>query len=298
MPNMPAAAPALDDPPARLKGIALMLCALLCFALLDATAKWLSREIPTTQIVWSRYTFAALLAFIPVNPWRTPGFHRTRRPWLQFVRSLLLLMSTATNFIALHYLQLDQTMSIIFATPLMVAFLAGPMLGEWIGPRRLIAVLVGFLGVLVVTRPGLGGFHWAMALSLLGTVFYALYNIITRILASHDSTNTTLFWSSWPAALVMAPLAYHSWQTPSSLTVWLLMAATGASGVIGHFFLIAAHRLAPAAILAPFIYSQIIWMVLLGLLIFDQVPAPWTLAGAGIVIASGLYLLHRERRPG
>lgn len=291
---MPAT-PTPSESTTRLKAIGLMVLALLCFSLLDACAKWLAGHLPTEQVVWSRYMFAALLAFIPVNPWRTPGFHRSRRPWLQLVRSLLLLTSTACNFFAVKHLQLDQTMSIMFATPLLVAFLAGPMLGEWIGPHRLVAVLVGFLGVLVVTRPGLGNFHWAMGLSLLGTVFYALYNIITRILASYDSTNTTLFWSSLPAALLMTPIAVHVWQQPASTTIWLLMLTTGACGVVGHFFLIAAHRLAPAPILAPFIYTQIIWMILLGFLIFDQVPAAPTLLGAGIVIASGLYLLHREK---
>src|SRR5215218_9018055 len=143
----------------RLVGIGLMCVALICFSLLDATAKWLNREMDPLLTVWWRYASSVALVSLFINPWTHPGVLRTRRPWLQVGRSLLLFVSTALNFFALQYLQLAETMSIMFATPLLVALLAGPILGERVGPRRLAAIGVGFVGVDVITRPGLGAMH-------------------------------------------------------------------------------------------------------------------------------------------
>lgn len=280
---------------ARLKGIGLMLAALACFACLDATAKTLNQQMDTVQVVWGRYFFHLVLAFVLLNPWTTPGLTKTKKLPLQVGRATLLVGSTACNFFALKYLQLDETMSITFATPFMVAVLAGPMLGEWVGPKRLAAILVGFLGVLVVTRPGLGGLHPAAALSFIGCVAYALYIISTRILAGHDSTATTLFYSSLIGAAIVTPLVPFVWVWPT-WQGWLMLVALGGFGALGHFFFIAAHRLAPAAVLSPFIYTQLVGMIVLGYIVFGDTPGPWTLAGASIVIASGLYLLMRERR--
>jgi drug/metabolite transporter (DMT)-like permease len=213
---------------------------------------------------------------------------------LQAGRSLLLLASTALNFIALQYLQLTETVSIMFATPLLVALLAGPLLGEWAGPRRLAAIGVGFLGVLVVTRPGFG-LHPAAFLSLTGAVCYALYSIATRVLAGSDSSATTMFYSGLAGVLLVAPVVPWVWSVPASGLVWLMMIVLGAMGAFGHWLLILAHARAPAPVLAPFIYTQIIWMIALGFLVFGDLPDGWTLAGSAIVIASGLYLLYRER---
>ncbi|GLK54368.1 drug/metabolite transporter (DMT)-like permease [Methylopila capsulata] len=280
---------------ARLKGIGLMLAALACFACLDAIAKTLNHQMHAIQAVWARYAFHFLLAFVFLNPWTTPGITRTKKLPLQIGRATLLVLSTASNFVALKYLQLDEAMTITFATPFVVAILAGPMLGEWVGPKRLAAILVGFLGVLVVTRPGLGGIHPAAALSFLNCLFYALYIITTRMLAGHDATSTTLFYSSLIGAAIVTPLAPFVWIWPT-WQGWILMVAVGGFGALGHYFFIAAHRLAPAAVLSPFIYTQLIAAAALGFVIFGHVPGLWTLAGAGIVIGSGLYLLMRERR--
>jgi drug/metabolite transporter (DMT)-like permease len=176
-----------------------------------------------------------------------------------------------------------------------VAALAGPVLGEWVGPRRWAAIGVGFLGVLVVTRPGFSAIHPAAALTACGTLCYALYSLATRILARTDSNETTLFYSNLVGVIVMTPIVGFVWTTPDSLLIALLMLAAGALASLGHFLLIAAHRLAPASLLSPFIYSQLAWTVALGFFVFGDVPNRWTMAGAGIVIASGLYLLHRER---
>ena len=280
----------------RLIGIALMCGAVATFAGLDATAKYLNGHMDTMQVVWARYTGAFLLAFAVSNPLTRPGLMRTRRPMLQVVRSCLLLGSSIFNFLAFRYLQLDQALSILFSVPFMVAALAGPMLGEWIGWRRWTAILVGFSGVLLVMRPGPTGFDPAMLYSVGSAVCYALYGIATRFLARSDSSDTTLFYTNVVGTAVMLPVVLFAWTTPTSVLIVVLMFLMGGLGSFGHYLLIAAHRLAPASILSPFMYTQLIWAVTLGYLVFEQLPDRWTLAGAGIVIASGLYILNRERK--
>lgn len=293
---LPAASPHLPETSrTRLVAIGLICCAVLFFALLDTSAKWLSGSMHPIQTVFARYAGSMILVLMLLNPWSHPGVLRTRRPWLQGVRSLLLLGATALNFIALKYLQLAETVSIMFAGPLLVALVAGPLLGEWPGPRRLAAIGVGFLGVLVITRPGVGGMHPAALLCVFGTVCYSFYALATRQLAAFDPPETTMVYSGVAGTLAVLPLIPFFWTTPQTPFVWLVMLAMGALGGFGHWLLILAHRLAPATVLAPFIYSQIVWMIVLGWFVFGQFPDGWTFVGATIVIASGLYLLYRER---
>ena len=183
----------------------------------------------------------------------------------------------------------------MFATPFIVALLAGPMLSERVGPRRLAAIGVGFVGVLIITRPGLGGMHPAALLCVIAAVCYALYGISTRVLAAHDSSATTMFYSGIAGVVLMTPALPAIWTTPPSPLVWGVMLLMGAFGALGHWLLILAHARAPAPLLAPFIYTQIVWMLALGYAIFGDLPDRWTLIGAAVVIASGLYLLYRER---
>jgi drug/metabolite transporter (DMT)-like permease len=279
----------------RLVAIGLMCGAVLCFAGLDATVKWLSDHVDPLQTVWARYMGSVLIVSLFVNRYTTPGVSRTMRPWLQAARSLLLLGYAILNFTALRYLQLAETISIQFATPFLVALLAGPMLGEWVGPRRMIAIGVGFLGVLIVTRPGFGGLHPAAILSFGSAVCYALYGITTRMLAATDSSRTTMFYSGLAGVALMTPVLPFVWTSPESPFVWLLLGSLGFYGAFGHWLLILAHARAPAPILAPFIYTQLLWMLALGYLVFGEFPDRWTMLGAGVVMASGLYLLYRER---
>jgi drug/metabolite transporter (DMT)-like permease len=279
----------------RLTGIALMCGAVACFAMLDTTAKYLNLYMSTLQVVWARYTGAFVLPFIVSNPWTRPGLTRTTRPVLQLVRSVLLLGSTLGNFAALRYLQLDEAIALVFSTPFFIAALSGPMLGEWVRWRRWTAIAVGFVGVLVVLRPGAGTFQPAALLSLSAALCYALYSITTRMLARTDPNDTTLFYSNVVGAVALLPVVPFVWTTPTDPLVIALMVASGAIGSGGHYLLIAAHRLAPAAVLAPFIYTEIVLVTVSGFLVFGDVPNRFTLAGAGIVVASGLYLLHRER---
>ena len=279
----------------RLTGIALMCGAVACFAMLDTTAKYLNLYMSTLQVVWARYTGAFLFPFVLSNPWTRPQLTITARPGLQIGRSVLMLASTLCNFVALRYLQLDEAIALIFSTPFFVAALSGPILGEWVRWRRWVAIGVGFLGVLVVVRPGVGTFHPAALFSLACALLYATYSIMTRILARTDSNATTLFYSNIVGALALIPALPFVWTTPTDPLIITLMVMIGAVGGFGHYLLIAAHRLAPAAVLSPFIYTEIVWVSILGLLVFRDVPSRWTIAGATIVIGSGLYILHRER---
>lgn len=294
--SLPAALPLPPETARnRLLAIGLMCGAVLLFAMLDASAKWLAGVVDPLQVVFARYAGSMILVLALLNPISHPGILRTGRLKLQMLRSLLLLGSTALNFFALKYLQLAETVSIMFATPLLVALLSGPLLGEWPGPRRLVAIVIGFLGVLVITRPGLGGMHPAAFLSVGGCICYAFYSLATRMLSTVDPPETTMVYSGVAGTLAMLPLLPWFWSTPEGWLPWLVMFATGVFGGFGHWLLILAHRLAPATVLAPFIYSQIVWMILLGWFVFGQFPDGWTFGGAAIVIASGLYLLYRER---
>jgi drug/metabolite transporter (DMT)-like permease len=284
-----------DERRQRLTGIALMCGALACFSCIDASGKLLNYYMDPLQTTWARYTGGFLVALMLSNPVSRPVIVETKRPVLQIVRSTLLLVSTIFSFTALQYLQLDEALAILFSTPFLVAVLSGPVLGEWVGWRRWIAICIGFLGVLLVARPGAGGIHPAALLSLAAALCYAIYIIFTRVLSRSDSNETTLFYSNLVGAVAMLPVMPFVWRNPESLFVVGLMVAVGAFGTIGHYLLIIAHRMAPAAVLAPFIYSQLIWTTILGYLVFADLPNRWTLAGAAVVIASGLYLLYRER---
>jgi len=271
-----------------------MCAAGVCFSSIDTIGKLLVREMSTTQVAWARFLGALVITAFIVGVSRPSGM-RTTRPWLQIVRSILLLLSNVLNLYALRFLQLDQTLSIMFATPFMVATFAVPLLGERIGPRRWAAICVGFLGVLIVTRPGAGGIHPAAALSLLAAGTYAFYSITTRILSHTDSSMTNLLYSNLVGGIVLTALVPFVWKT---LNLWqiLLMVVMAAFAAMGHYLMIIAHRLAPASILSPFMYTQLVWMIFYGYVVFADLPNHWTLAGAAVVIASGLYLLYRERK--
>jgi drug/metabolite transporter (DMT)-like permease len=279
---------------ARLIGIALMCGAVGTFACLDTTAKYLGRQIDVMQVVWARYTFALLLTLVISNPLSRPGLLRTGRPIFQVGRAAVLLASTMLNFFALKYLRLDQVLAITFSTPFFVAALSGPVLGEWVGPRRWAAIGVGFIGILVVTRPGFGLVHPATFLVILSTLAYAFYFLSTRLLARTDSNETTLFYSNFVGAVVMLPVVPFFWK-PLGLWQFALLVLAGALASVGHYMLIAAHRHAPASLLSSFIYSQLVWVVILGYTVFGDVPDRYSLMGAAIVIGSGLYIFHRER---
>lgn len=290
----------LNDKSLRLRAIWLMCAAIVFFSCLDATAKYLVsiNQLPVTEIIWLRFAGHVIIAVLFFGPRNIPTLMQSTQPAQQWLRGVLMLGATAFNFAAVKYLRLDQTVTIFFLTPLLVAALAGPILNEWIGWRRLLVIGIGFLGVLLVVRPDMSGMHPAILYSLAATLSYAFYNIWTRWLAAHDPERVTQFYSPLAGFIIMAPFAFYNWEWPGSLQAWLLIAALGFFGWLGHWFLIKAHQIAPAPVLAPFIYVGLIAMIVLGYLIFGDVPDLWTLSGATVIISSGLYLLYREKTRG
>jgi drug/metabolite transporter (DMT)-like permease len=279
----------------RIQGILLMMTAMVVFTMLDATAKYVMLlALPPPVAVFFRYLLAFLLSVLIIA--RMGGFSlmRTRHPVLQSVRGLTLLLSTVFNFTALSHLQLAQTAAIFFTVPLWVCALSGPLLGEPVGLRRWMAVIFGFAGVLIIMRPGTGSFHWAMMLSIASALCGSIYNILTRKVGSLDRAETSLFYVGLAGCLGAALPLPWAWQTPQGFT-WVLLIFMGVTGAIGQLLLIEAHRKAPAALLAPFVYTQIVWMILVGFLLFGDMPDHWTLVGALIVVASGLAVIARER---
>lgn len=281
----------------RFSAIGLMCTALACFAVLDSSAKYLvtAAALPIFQVIWFRFVSHAAASLLVLGPKRTARSLRSARPALQILRSILLFATTAFNFAALQYLQLDQAATIFFLTPFIVALLAGPILDEWVGWRRMLAIMVGFSGVILITRPGFGGIHWAVVYSFGATLCYACYTIATRYLARHDPSFVTHVYSPLAGVVMLAPLGLSVWQWPPDLPTWLLLISTGVSGGLGHYLLILAHRRAPAPVLAPFTYLGLLFQSLAGYLVFSDVPSPWTLAGGAVIIGSGIYLLYRER---
>jgi drug/metabolite transporter (DMT)-like permease len=279
------------------KAITLMMVSMALFTTLDASAKYVGREVPLPTAVLFRYGVAFLMSTGLV--WYLGGIHllRTKHPYLQILRGLLLLAATACNFFAMQYLQLAQVSAIFFTIPLLVCALSVPILGEHVGLRRWLAVLVGFAGVLLIMRPGTVSFHWAMLISLTSALFGSLYNIVTRMVGKNDSVETSLFYVGFVGAAGAFVPGVMTWQMPVGWQ-WLPLVLMGVCGTIGHFMLIQAHRLAPASTIAPYIYSQIIWMIAAGALVFGQYPDQWTLVGAAIVVASGIYVFSREHKKG
>lgn len=283
-------------PTKPLKGILILLGAVACFACMDASAKWLGRhEVPALEIAGMRYVVSLVVAAAALRVWRRPELLHSRRPVLQWGRALCLIGSTLGCFIAVRKLPLTQFTSINFSAPLITALLAGPVLGERIGPRRLVAVFVGFAGVLVITRPFGGSFSGSMGFAVLAALSNAFYFLATRMIAAHDRAETTMLYTSLVGTLLVSPTLLVNWQTPSGWLTWAVLLALGAIGAAGHWLLIVAHRHAPASTLAPFFYAQILGAVAFGLAVFGDAPDRWTLVGGGIVIGSGLYLLYRER---
>lgn len=279
----------------RLDAIGLILVAYILFACLDTLAKHLNATYDPLMVTWFRYISNLVLAVVVLRLQGVPNLFRTGRPVLQIFRGAMLLGSTLCNFLALQWLQLTEAVSIMFAAPFLVAAAAGPILGEWVGPRRWAAIGVGFIGVIVVTRPGTEGFHPAMFLSMCSACCYAAYNISTRVLTSTESPATMVVLAALVAVVALTPTTPFVWSWPTDTSAWLLLSMTGFFGGLGHYLLVIAHARAPASALAPYHYSQIVSMAAFGYIFFNDIPDPATIAGATIIVSSGLYLLYRER---
>lgn len=292
--GLPRRAEVSSDPPL---GIGLLVLAELLFASMDTIAKHLSQEMPVGMVIWGRYAFH--FAFmLPFFLRRHPGeVMRVHRLGLVLVRGTLLLAGTACFFTAIRYIPLADAVAIGFLAPLFVVALSVPLLGEQVGPRRWTAVLVGLVGTFVIIRPGFAEVHWAYGLVVLLAVIFAVFSIITRILTRTERPIPMLFYTALVGAGGASLILPFAWQTPTA-EQWGLMAMMGALGGVSHLLLIHAYRVATASLLAPFQYAQIVFATFYGWLVFRDLPDAWMLAGTGILMASGLYVLRREARIG
>lgn len=281
----------------RLKAIVLMCTAVTLFAGLDTAAKYLATRagVPISQIVWLRFLGQTFWMAVVLGPAAIPKLMQTRGLKLQLTRSTLMGATTLLNFEAVKYLRLDQTLSITFLTPLVVAALAVPLLGEHVGWRRTMAITVGFIGVLIVVRPGYTSMDPAFGFAFGAMLAYAIMMIVTRKLSLLDPPLVTLFYGTAVGSIAAAPFALADWSWFPSVTVWALLLALGALGGGGHFLMIQAYRFAPVSAVTPFLYIELISMLTLSYLVFGDQPDRWSFLGSLIIVASGLYLIHRER---
>jgi len=276
-------------------GILLMIAGVASFAVMDATIKWLTTGFPVSQIVALRSWFGLPVLFFLVHLEGGVSALKTSRPMAHGLRYLLVLALSFSFFWVLSQMKLVDAIAITFAAPIIIAALSVPLLKEAVGFHRWSAIMVGFIGVLIILRPGDGVFQWAAVVALGSTTVYAFLMITTRALKSTETAASLMFYPQFGMALTGIIFAPLFWVTPS-LPEFGLFAIAGVFGSLGIFCLINAFRLAPVATVSPFEYTALIWATLLGFLIWRELPDSPTLFGAGIVIASGLYILYRETR--
>ncbi|RMF08581.1 MAG: DMT family transporter [Alphaproteobacteria bacterium] len=269
-----------------------MLLTMFLFVSLDSLAKVMSASFPPLQLVWARYFFHALLVAVLIVP--RGNVFRTKHLGLQVARSTMIFAATFFYFSGLKFLPLAEATAILTLGPLLTVALAVPILGEQASLQRWVGVGCGLVGALIVIRPGLGVLHWAAIFPVMAAVCYGGYQVLTRYLAPHDQPLTSLAYSAVGGAIVASLVAPFDWVWPEPVD-WLALVSLGVVGALGQYAVVRAWSAAPARVLAPFNYTNLIWAVIFGYLLFDQLPDVWTGVGAAIIVASGLYVMHRER---
>lgn len=275
-------------------GIFYMCITMMMFVSMDTCAKYLVGLYPTMEVVWGRFVSQVLILLVVLAP-RLRTVMKTQSLPFQLVRSLFLLGATLCFFSGLNTIQVAEASAIMFTAPLMLTALAPFVLKEKVGIRRWASVLVGFAGAMIIIRPGqdaiaIGAF-WVLG----AAACYACYQVSTRLLSGQDSVLTTLFYSALLGAVIMSFIGPFHFQPPTSIDL-AIMGLTGLFGTLGHFCMIKALTLAEASKVAPYSYTNLIWATIIGYILFDALPDIWTFVGAGVIIASGLYIIHREHR--
>ena len=278
-----------------LHGMALMIFGVAILIILELGAKGASAEgIPVLQTVWMRFVVHLIIFTSIFGKSMGLDLVRTAYPAIQITRSILLFVMTVATFTALKHLQMVQVTTIGFAAPFIVAILSIFLLGERVGFHRWTAIVIGFVGVLVVIRPGTDGMHWAMGVFFIGVAGYALFLVLTRKIAGVENPIRSAMYTAIVGGVVLTFPMPWIWEWPATNIGWFYMILAGGAGAMAHFLIIKAHKFAEASLLGPLYYSQIVWSLLAGYLAFDDIPDGYTMAGAGIVISSGLYLMFRE----
>ncbi len=276
------------------RGIVYMCLAVGLFPFLNAAVKLLGETYAVQQVLWVRYLGHFFLMLIIFLPFQGRALFRTQNLGAQLLRSLLLLGSTTSYFVALNYLPLTTAASISFTSPFIVTALSVPLLGERVGPRRWTAVAIGFTGALIIIRPAGASFHGAELFVIASATFYSFYQIMTRRLVGQDSPVTTIIYTAVFGALLTSLVGPFYWVTPDEPLNWLLFAATGVFGGLGHLCVVKAFQWAEVSVISPFVYLQLVGAVILGFFIFGEFPDLWTWVGSAIIVACGAYITYRE----
>jgi drug/metabolite transporter (DMT)-like permease len=285
-------APSRADRP--LRGIALLLASTVFLGTSDATSKYLSQTLPSVEIAWIRFLIFALI-MIPAMVPGSPIFAlRTRRPVLQIIRGAALLGSSVLFISGLRFLPIAEASATSFVSPLFVTALSIVFLGERVGPRRWLATAAGLVGVLIVIRPGTGAFHPAAIFPVVSALAWASCLILTRLMSGQERAMVTMTYSSIIGFAMLCALVPFVWVRPTWHDI-LFGTIIGVASTAGQWIVVLAFRYADASVLAPFSYVQLLWVTLLGFVIFGEVPDAWTITGAAFIVASGLYTAHRER---
>jgi drug/metabolite transporter (DMT)-like permease len=271
--------------------------AMLCFAAMDAISKWLVADYSVAQLMWVR--FAMLLAFawfvVRRKSVSVRAALRTPRPWLQVVRCLLWVIESAMFVLAFRYLPLADTHALAATSPLIVIAMGIVFLGERADAGRWAAVAAAFAGVLLIVQPGFRTFDWPLLLPIGAAFLWSGYQVLTRLAARTDSPETSMIWSALIAFIAVTPFGPLEWMWPTA-AAWGLMVVIGLLLGISHYALIKAFDVAEAGAVQPYSYTMLVWVTALGFVLFGDIPDGWTIAGAAIVVASGLYAWHHDRR--
>jgi len=277
--------------------ILLLLGALTLLPIMDGCAKLLSETLSVYEITWARYFFHWVI-LLPIlfarYSWRT---FTPAKMTMQLARSTILLLGTTLFFFGLSYMPVADTLALFFISPLVATLLSALLLKEKVGPRRLGAVIVGFIGALIILRPGIGVFRWPALFSLGSGLCYGFYAIATRKLAGTAPPLVTAGFTALVGAVVMSLSAPLYWVTPSLFQL-AIMVLIGLIAAVGHYLVILSYERAQASLLAPFAYYEIVMAVVVGYVMFGDLPDPWTWVGIAVLAASGIYISLRERQLG
>jgi drug/metabolite transporter (DMT)-like permease len=285
-------APARVDRPFR--GIALILASTVFLGASDVTAKYLSAMLPSIEIAWIRFLVFALI-MVPAMVPRSPVYSlRTGQPGLQLWRGAALLASSLFFISGLRFLPIAEASATGFVSPLFVTALSILFLGERVGLRRWLATAVGLIGVMIILRPGTSAFHPAAFFPLVSALAWACTLIMTRMMSGREHASTIMTYSSIAGVIILTALVPFVWVVPTWHDI-LFGILIGIASTAGQWIVVLAFRYADASVLAPFSYSQLLWVSILGFLVFGEVPDVWTITGAIFIVASGLYTAHRER---
>lgn len=275
-------------------GILLMIVGMFLFSAVDTQAKFLTDTLHPIQIAWSRQ-LGLLFGVLILLAMRGGSVLRTQHPFLQITRGALAAGSATLFIIAVSFVPLADAVAVSFVAPFMVTVLGALVLKEKVGIRRWTAVIIGFLGAMIVIRPGLGVVHPAVLLVLVAATFYSLRQIISRALSGSDRTATTVAYTALVGSFLLTLPLPFIWQWPVSATQLVLLAGTAILAALAEILVIKSLEVAEAAVVAPVHYTLLIWGTMYGYLVFAQLPDLWTWVGALIIVATGVYTLHRER---